>query len=427
MRLWKSLVFASCAALALAAACATPSEGVPSCSPANCAGCCSERGVCEPGIAEGACGAAGAACSVCASAEQCTSGACGPRSGTTGGEVGEATGTEGTSGGTTTDGGAMTDGGTSSSGGVSDAGPDASAGCAEPLDCPLDAWCSAATKTCVACLPPVETLTFTSSTVMLRSTTVGQPNQVGAACTAAAAAAPERSYAVTVPPGSAQPLTVVVTPDDGLAYVPTVSITSSCPNDATLACSTGNLGSLGLLSLARPVGVSTGDLAPGTYTAIVDGAVTSGSYRLDARLGKPTNETCGTARPIELSTAQVDNSIVESTMLASNDVTSLGAGCIASDAKVGGGDLVFSFTAPTARDYTLWIAPSLGYDVSVVRLTGTCDASKCAQVIDEETTGKLEVKTFPMAAGETTWFVVDGFSAAPNAATGRGYFRMMVR
>ena len=113
--------------------------------------------------------------------------------------------------------------------------------------------------------------------------------------------------------------------------------------------------------------------------------------------------------------------------MGANDMTQITAGCIFADNHVGGGDLVYSFTAPESRNYTLWVVPSLGYDVSIVRMSGACGADHCAELVDEELAGKLEVKTFSMTAGETTWFLVDGWATSPTDAGRQGFFRMQVR
>lgn len=51
-----------------------PQQQPPSCSASNCAGCCDERGVCQPGSTAQACGVSGASCSACPNG--CEAGAC---------------------------------------------------------------------------------------------------------------------------------------------------------------------------------------------------------------------------------------------------------------------------------------------------------------------------------------------------------------
>ncbi len=67
-------VFVMCS-VSLLACTPSPTETGPSCTPANCGGCCNGTR-CETGIANTACGSAGAACSSCASNLVCKVGHC---------------------------------------------------------------------------------------------------------------------------------------------------------------------------------------------------------------------------------------------------------------------------------------------------------------------------------------------------------------
>ncbi|MFO0663387.1 MAG: hypothetical protein U0174_05520 [Polyangiaceae bacterium] len=55
-------------------------EGTPSCSPANCKGCCTSDGKCVGGVDQVACGVGGASCKACGAAEACNAGKCEPSS-----------------------------------------------------------------------------------------------------------------------------------------------------------------------------------------------------------------------------------------------------------------------------------------------------------------------------------------------------------
>ena len=46
------------------------------CSESNCPGCCDEKGACQTGNVNGACGQGGSACAVCFGAQECAQGAC---------------------------------------------------------------------------------------------------------------------------------------------------------------------------------------------------------------------------------------------------------------------------------------------------------------------------------------------------------------
>lgn len=124
-----------------------------SCSPVatcaqTCAGCCTERGVCVPGTATDACGAAGALCTNCVVrhsncvAQQCVLSPDGGGGGTTGGGGGAATG--GGGGAATGGGGAATGGGGAATGGGGGSTSDAGnpyrfwdgGSCAVKNDCP---------------------------------------------------------------------------------------------------------------------------------------------------------------------------------------------------------------------------------------------------------------------------------------------------
>ncbi len=54
--------------------CSSPDQG--SCSPASCAGCCTEEGVCMLGMSSDLCGADGATCTACGDSQACVSGQC---------------------------------------------------------------------------------------------------------------------------------------------------------------------------------------------------------------------------------------------------------------------------------------------------------------------------------------------------------------
>ncbi|MDP1830373.1 MAG: hypothetical protein Q8L48_44335 [Archangium sp.] len=97
----------------------------PSCTPANCGGCCSAAGKCESGSTADACGDNGASCGRCGTGTVCQAGEC--RASTTGGGGGT---TGGGSGGGVTGGGSgggVTGGGTG--GGTTGGGTGGGSGC----------------------------------------------------------------------------------------------------------------------------------------------------------------------------------------------------------------------------------------------------------------------------------------------------------
>lgn len=107
---------------------------MPTCSPANCLGCCTTNGQCAPGTTTTGCGKDGVACVACAQGQQCISNVCAVI--LTGGGSGGGNGAGGTSGGGSTGGGA-TGGGTTaggSAGGGSAAGGSATGGGAATSD-----------------------------------------------------------------------------------------------------------------------------------------------------------------------------------------------------------------------------------------------------------------------------------------------------
>ncbi len=51
-------------------------DGQPLCSPANCTGCCNSNGICQPGTYSSACGSGGESCDICGGSEICENGNC---------------------------------------------------------------------------------------------------------------------------------------------------------------------------------------------------------------------------------------------------------------------------------------------------------------------------------------------------------------
>jgi hypothetical protein len=150
-----------------------------------------------------------------------------------------------------------------------------------------------------------------------------------------------------------------------------------------------------------------------------------GRFRLDGRIGTPTNEVCDNARPILLSDLDTDNSIFDTTRFSSDDYGSANVtGCMLGSAA-SGGDLVyaFTFTGATPRTVAATIYPEAGYDPLLYRFEGSCAPTACAAAVDFPSDSEDDVMTWVAQPNTTYWLVVDGY----DTNLGVGAFRLEVK
>lgn len=214
-----------------------------------------------------------------------------------------------------------------------------------------------------------------------------------------AASTPDAIYRYAVP-DAGTPMTFIVA-TGGAGYL-------RMPNAAT--CPAGDLGSL--CSTPYTYGVQ------GLYLANHDAGTfflgleheTAMPYRLEVQRGPPANDTCATATPLALSTAMVDNSLLESTWGAVDDWYYPGLGGAQLGNYSPGGDLVYSFVAPSTRTYTLSVRSSTTPRVLVFQ--GVCNPPTgfLAEARDATQAAAL---TFSGQAGTTYYVIVDGWTATP--------------
>lgn len=205
---------------------------------------------------------------------------------------------------------------------------------------------------------------------------------------------------------------IVLAPDPAsTAFRPVVYVRGACETNSTsdeLVCKEAGMA-------GKVVSVTTPTLVAGRpYFVYVDGArISGGGFRMDTRLGAPPNDTCATARMIDLTTPSVDNRILDITRLSVNDYGTsspnpLPASC---GNPSPGKDLVFLFIAPQTRSYTATLQPDSVFDAVLFRMEGSCAPASCVAGVNKGSTGNPEVMTFSATAGATYWFVVDGYSS----------------
>lgn len=265
------------------------------------------------------------------------------------------------------------------------------------------------------CAAP-QALTFVSNYATTTGQTVAAVNNYASLACAANASntSGDVVYSYTVP--SSSNVTIIVAPGDA-SYMPVLYTSAACPNAADIACSLSS----GAVD-PNPVGVVMAAQAAGTYTAIVDGNGNSGYFRLDARLGAPPNDTCATARPLQLSTVVTDNSVLETTQLSTNDFASMATAC-GSATRYNGPDLVYSFTAAVSGTVTATIVPSLNFDPVLALMPTTCASTSCTAAADVGASGDPETLSFAVTAGQTYYLLVDGYGTSSN----QGFFRLDLR
>lgn len=446
------------------------------CSPESCKGCCTAAGTCEVGFAANACGTLGAACRACGLNEQCIAGQCatglgggsGGGGGGGGGSGDAGTGGGGDDGDAGTGGGGGGDGDAGAGGGTGDAGTDAgmadagipdvgpvcsgAADCASVsgkpvchptlgrcVECASNTHCAGATpycdttaNTCVrctatagcggatpycdrttpggVCVVPGDTcgnpidLSFVNDVAAVSGDFTGATNRFGQSCGGPASADLVYRYAVL---DAGTPVTVIA--QGGSNYW-------LMPQGAT--CPSGTLGVCDSYGYPGLYGRRTSHDA-GTFYLGVE-LRTPGPYRLQVSRRLPTNETCATARPLTLSTATVDNSLLETNVGAANDYFYIcGAPQLATWTP--GGELVYSFRPTATRSYTLTVRTTDG-TVRVMAYSGTCATQ--ASCIAEAVSGGTNTPTitFSGTAGTDYYFVVDGFSSGSG-----GYYSIDLR
>ncbi|MEW5742884.1 MAG: hypothetical protein AB1938_28470, partial [Myxococcota bacterium] len=263
------------------------------------------------------------------------------------------------------------------------------------------------------CTAP-EVLMLSSNLASTTGQTAAAANDYSAACSTGSATLGDTVYSLVVPGTVNTPVSFVVAPTLA-SFVPSLYAGTACPVSAPLACAAGTTA-----TQRRPVGVLLPSQAPGTVFAVVDGQAGNGYYRLDARVGAPPNDTCATAVPIGLSTVVVDASALETTQLSTNDFTAMGG----FTTRYNGKDLVYSFTPATTGSFTVTVTPSPTFDPSITVLSGGCGPSFYLDSEDTGASGTPDSVTFSGAAGQTYWFVVDGYG---SGASNEGFFRLEVR
>jgi len=174
--------------------------------------------------------------------------------------------------------------------------------------------------------------------------------------------------ALDVPAGDPRDVDVVVRGSGDDSLVSLATTTDPCDHPVKVSCSP----SFGRVSRLRLYG-----LAPGLYPLYVAGKAGSElslSVTFSAASTAPPNETCGTALPIVAGVSQ--------TAILAHSTTDLSSACdpeASSDelTSVKSGELVYSFSLPTARDVRVFASPldDFGVPELSLRNAGCKDAS----------------------------------------------------
>lgn len=229
-------------------------------------------------------------------------------------------------------------------------------------------------------------------------------------------------YSYALPVGTHQVSFAIAPLTNG--YRPVAYLENACGAAATqLACEASN-GGFGMTSTLA--GFTVSQTGPGTFYVGVDSnSATTGDFKMTGRIGPAPNDTCATARTILRSTPMQDNSIVDTTRVATADYSNqsmppYAAAC--NQYTEAGKEVVFAYThTGTAGQVTATVTPDDQFDVGILRLEGTCSPSSCAALDDSGGGGAEETLTWIAQPNTTYWIVVDGWVAMEE-----GSFRLRI-
>ncbi len=158
------------------------------------------------------------------------------------------------------------------------------------------------------------------------------------------------------------------------------------------------------------------------YFVWVDSAIggnTEGPFELVVQLaGAPaSNESCANAAPLTVNTTVTGSTVGAADHINNTYYT----GC---DETMPGPDLLYSFTAPESRFYTVTVNPNAGFDVGLGVLKA-CSTNQCLASTDGAASGMPETITFSATQGQTYFIVVDA-NAGFGEPTDRGAFTLSI-
>jgi hypothetical protein len=129
----------------------------------------------------------------------------------------------------------------------------------------------------------------------------------------------------------------------------------------------------------------------------------------------------------------VDNSIVDTTRLSTNDYSVTSMPAYATACTMGttlnsqGPDLVFAYThTGAAQQVTARVTPDSSFDVALARFEGTCAPTACVAMDDSSQQGFSEELTWMAMPNTTYWLVVDGWVPMNMSLPGAGSFRLRI-
>ncbi|MBX7099857.1 MAG: hypothetical protein K1X89_19230, partial [Myxococcaceae bacterium] len=268
-------------------------------------------------------------------------------------------------------------------------------------------------------------LTFSSGTVLVTGTTRSATNGNAASsiptCSSGARSqGKDVSYSFSMPAGGPQTVSWVVMPTSSTH--PVLYAEGACGAGPQLGCNAGSFAFSDTIGGATLTMTLDGGTA--AFLHVDEDNAAEGSFTLFGRVGPPPNDSCASPRAIQLSTPSVDNSVIDSNALATDDYskTSAPAYACTSSASNTGRDLVYSFTAPATARYVVTVTGIGSLDAVLAFLGTTCSPTTCTKAVDTAYTGEAETLTFDGVQGQTYYFVVDAYTS-----TSVGGFRLTVR
>ena len=144
------------------------------------------------------------------------------------------------------------------------------------------------------------------------------------------------------------------------------------------------------------------------YFIVVDSVIqdpNAGGFHFSLIKGRPANDTCATATPIDPS--RLPFSSTGTTFGAANDLDP-GQSCFTSTQSTRGPDVVYQFTPGDTQVYRIIVTPLAQFDVSVYVTTNCSTIANCMGV-DLGGVGDPETLLKNLAQGTTYFIVVDGF------------------